>query len=412
MLSNEPQPSNGISAGSLDQFTFLDFFAGVGLVEAALEPRWQCVWANDIDPKKQAIYAANFPDNRYLLGDVSMVSANQLPGQVDMAWASFPCQDLSLAGYRKGINGRRSGVFWSFHRLMRQLKERQSLPSLIVIENVIGLLYGQNFVGLCEALSDLGMRFGTLVMDAKHFVPQSRPRVFIVAVSQSVNTEAFETDDVTDNPWFSPVLRASVDTLPPYLAESWRWWNVKSPIYPVEQAGTLIDVEPVGVSWHGQDETGHLLNMMTTANRAKVDQALDSGERQVGFLYRRTRNGQQRAEVRFDGVAGCLRTPNGGSSRQTVVIVEKGVIRTRLISPREAARLMGAPESFKLPGTYNEAYKAMGDGVAVPVAKWLSDELLVPMAIAARMKPFRFQEMLPSRAETVAERLSVGAAGK
>src|SRR5262249_28652351 len=96
--------------------------------------------------------------------------------------------------------------------------------------------------------------------------------------------------------------------------------------------------------------------------------------------YRRMRNGNQRAEVRFDGVSGCLRTPSGGSSRQTVVVVDKGRIRTRLLSPREAARLMGVDDTFWLPKRYNDAYKAMGDGVAVPVVRWLSQQLLVPIA--------------------------------
>jgi DNA (cytosine-5)-methyltransferase 1 len=92
---------------------------------------------------------------------------------------------------------------------------------------------------------------------------------------------------------------------------------------------------------------------------------------------------RQRLELRFDGVAGCLRTPAGGSSRQVLVIVEGGAVKTRLLGAREAARLMGAPENFKLPGSYNAAYKAMGDAVAVPVARWLAEHLLAPLAARA-----------------------------
>jgi DNA (cytosine-5)-methyltransferase 1 len=120
--------------------------------------------------------------------------------------------------------------------------------------------------------------------------------------------------------------------------------------------------------------------MMSPINLQKVQQASMKSERSVGFLYKRTRNGQQRAEVRFDGIAGCLRTPTGGSSRQTLVIVEDGEVRTRLISPREAARLMGVDDGFSLPDAYNDAYHAMGDGVAVPAVRWLSDHLLAPIA--------------------------------
>ena len=84
--------------------------------------------------------------------------------------------------------------------------------------------------------------------------------------------------------------------------------------------------------------------------------------------------------MRTDGIAGCLRTPRGGSSRQIVLIAENGHLKTRLLTVREAARLMGAPDSFQLPGSYNDGYMAMGDAVAFPVAKFLSEHLLAPIA--------------------------------
>jgi len=146
----------------------------------------------------------------------------------------------------------------------------------------------------------------------------------------------------------------------------------------------LIEDDPTGVAWHSPAETQRLLRMMNATNLEKVNAEKERGGRSVGFLYKRIRDDKQRAEVRFDGVAGCLRTPNGGSSRQTVVIVEQNVVRSRLLSPRETARLMGAPDSYKLPAKYNDAYRAMGDGVAVPAVAWLSEQLLVPLAKACR----------------------------
>ena len=85
-------------------------------------------------------------------------------------------------------------------------------------------------------------------------------------------------------------------------------------------------------------------------------------------------------ELRFDDVAGCLRTPEGGSSRQVLVLRQGTDLKTRLLTARETARLMGAPDSFKLPGSYNDGYRAMGDAVAVPVAKWIARYLLAPLA--------------------------------
>jgi DNA (cytosine-5)-methyltransferase 1 len=150
----------------------------------------------------------------------------------------------------------------------------------------------------------------------------------------------------------------------------------------------LIDDEPQGVKWHTAAETKRLLSMMSSINRQKVEQAKKLGRRIVGGIYRRTRvdeNGKrvQRAEVRFDDISGCLRTPVGGSSRQSVLIVEGKKVRSRLLSPREAARLMGLPDTYVLPENYNEAYHLAGDGVVVPVVRFLADSLLEPLLAEA-----------------------------
>ena len=86
----------------------------------------------------------------------------------------------------------------------------------------------------------------------------------------------------------------------------------------------------------------------------------------------------QRAEARFDEIAGCLRTPAGGSSRQIVLIVEGRSLRSRLMSARETARLMGLPEDYMLPGSYADAYHLTGDGVVVPAVRHLAQHVLEP----------------------------------
>jgi DNA (cytosine-5)-methyltransferase 1 len=121
---------------------------------------------------------------------------------------------------------------------------------------------------------------------------------------------------------------------------------------------------------------------MSPLNLTKVKAMQRSGAICIGALYKRTRGGQVRAEVRFDDVVGCLRTPSGGSSRQTLLMVQGTTVRSRLLSPRELARLMGLPDSYELPGNYNAAYHLAGDGLAVPVVKHLADHLLTPIAMA------------------------------
>lgn len=365
-------------------FRFYDFFAGAGLAGLGLGPFWECAWANDIDPKKAAVYEANFDEpgkeKRFLLEDVNRVSAHSLPSPVEMAWASFPCQDLSLAGWRRGMSAERSGTFWAFWRIMRDLLDERKRPPVIVLENVTGMLYGRDFAGLCEALAALGMQFGALVVDARWFLPQSRPRVFVVAVDLRIDCGMFEEVLPGESPWFPKAVWAAHASLPGPLKDLWRWWKLPVPTERPPAIEAIIEEDPIGVAWHSEEETNRLLDMMNPLNRRKVTDALARGGRSVGFLYKRTRGGKQRAEVRFDGIAGCLRTPQGGSSRQTVLIVENGSVRSRLLSPREAARLMGAPDSFRLPEKYNDAYKAMGDAVAVPVVAWLEEHLLRPLA--------------------------------
>jgi DNA (cytosine-5)-methyltransferase 1 len=93
------------------------------------------VWANDIEPVKQRLYAANFDSDHYLLGDVRAVNGEDMP-EVELATASFPCTDLSLAGWRKGLDGDQSSMFWEFARILEEMGDRR--PTTVLLENVPG----------------------------------------------------------------------------------------------------------------------------------------------------------------------------------------------------------------------------------------------------------------------------------
>ena len=156
-----------------------------------------------------------------------------------------------------------------------------------------------------------------------------------------------------------------------------------------KRLAAIIEEKPRGVRWHDQQETAKLLAIMSPTNLAKVQAARRACRPMVGTLYRRTRpnnfGGRSvRAEVRFDDVAGCLRTPSGGSSRQKILVVHGDEVRSRLMSAREAARLMGLPDTYKLPDRYSDAYHVAGDGVAVPVVRYLAASILEPIIVASR----------------------------
>ncbi|MGB4075987.1 DNA cytosine methyltransferase [Pseudomonas sp.] len=361
---------------------FYEFFAGGGMARAGLGEDWTCSFANDFSAKKAEAYIANWGGEHLHVADINSLSSTQLPGQADLAWASFPCQDLSLAGNGAGLQGRRSGSFWGFMQLIGELAESGRKPGMLVIENVYGTLTsheGKDFEAIANALAAAGYLFGALVIDAVQFVPQSRPRLFILCVDQNWQIPAELVGQRPSPAWHPEKLIACHNNLTKQTQRQWRWWKLAEPATPMHTLDDIIETEPSGVSWHSAAQTQTLLEMMSPLNRQKVIAAQQLGRLQVGTIYKRTRNNVQRAEVRFDGIAGCLRTPSGGSSRQTIMTVDGQSIRSRLISPREAARLMGLADSYRLPERYNEAYHLLGDGVVVAVVAHLNQHLLLPL---------------------------------
>lgn len=361
---------------------FYEFFAGGGMARLGLGAGWACRFANDFDPVKAAIYRDNFPDagEHFHEGDVFALSAGDLPGRADLAWASSPCQDFSLAGPRAGLAGGRSSAFFGFWRLVEALGAEGRAPGVLVIENVSGLLSsngGADVTALAQALADQGYSFGALEIDAADFLPQSRPRVFVIATKAPPPGRL-----MGESRYQTRAVKLAAERLPPALARRWIRWRLDPP--PSRNLDLAALLEPdAAVVWHSAERTARWLELMAPLHRARLEVRRDRGERIVGALYRRMRleGGRkvQRAEVRFDGLAGCLRTPRGGSSRQVLAVVEGGQVRTRLLTPREAARLMGLPDSYSLPKAATSALHVAGDGVAVPVVRWLAQELLEPL---------------------------------
>ena len=359
------------------------------MARAGLGPEWRCLFANDFDEKKVQAYSANWGNSEIRLGDIRSIDSAEVPGHPDLIWASFPCQDLSLAGNGAGLNGERSATFWEVWRIVNGLRAEGRAPHLLVLENVVGALTsngGRDFQEICGALHHLGYVYGALVIDAVHFLPQSRPRLFIVAVRKDrmIPTEFYH--DEPSNLWAPDTLRRAYAKLRGDVKRGWRWWLLPKPATPNVRFADLVEMEPKDVPWHKPEETERFLSMMSVQNRDKVERAKRSGRREVGTIYRRTRptsDGKkvQRAEVRFDDVAGCLRTPSGGSSRQFIMVVENDLVRTRLLSGCEAARLMGLPDEYKLPSNYNDAYHLLGDGLVVSVVRHLAENLLRPLAV-------------------------------
>ena len=391
--SDTLQPSAALLGhnSSRAALSFYEFFAGGGLARAGLGDGWSCHLAHESDDKKAASYAANFGSTELQSGEIAEISVDELESAVDLVWASLP--------YHAGGHDALGDAGWSFLEKLQQLCESDRAPRLIALENVPGILTahgGRDFAHLCAALAELGYIFGAVVLDAEAWVPQSRARLFMIALRKDCPMPSGLMRHTPPETWLHHNgVEKAYAALPDQLKSSWVWWNLPTPLAREIALVDIIEADPISVPWHRDAETEALLGAMNEVNLAKVHAAQAAGGIQVGALYKRTRvEGEEkfvRAEVRFDGVAGCLRPPKGGSSRQTLIIVENGRVRSRLLSPREAARLMGLPETYHLPARNNDAYWICGEGVAVPAVRYLAEHLFEPLARAARDEMAEFQ---------------------
>lgn len=353
--------------------TFVDFFAGSGLVTQGVKHVCQPVWSNDICPKKAAIYTANHGSGHFHLGSIEDVCGAEIP-HGDIVWASFPCQDLSLAGKMGGLAASRSGMFWEW---LRVLDEMPVKPAVIALENVVGLLSangGDDFRLLYEALRERSYKVGPMLLDARLWVPQSRPRVFVVAVQEQIDTTDYEDNGPN---WLhpEPILKACAHR------DDFVFWAMPK---PKKQPKNLSDIVEWDAPVFAQDRAEALFSLIAPKHQQLLDR-LPQNRRAVFPGYRRTRQGKQVLELRFDDLSGCLRTAEGGSSCQFLILHDAGEWKARKITPREAALLMGAPRDYRLAQSYNESYNAMGDAVVVPVVKYLVDHLLHPLAVQQKL---------------------------
>ncbi|MBI5093181.1 MAG: DNA mismatch endonuclease Vsr [Candidatus Hydrogenedentes bacterium] len=353
-----------------------EFFAGIGLMRIGLERQgWNIVFANDIDAHKKEMYDRHFRDapEHLMLGDIHELSARRVPS-VALATASFPCNDLSLAGSRGGLEGRQSSAFWGFVKVLTELGRRR--PPLILIENVPGFLTshgGKDFESACLALNQLGYAVDPFLIDAARFVPQSRSRLFLVGVLGNMDDAALVLEPTDTRP------KSLTEFVRSHPAVQWR--VRKLPSLPKSETVLEDIVETLpddSLEWWAHDRAEHLLNQMSSRHRAVADAMIANPRRSYGTVFRRVRQGKTMAELRTDGVAGCLRTPRGGSGRQILFAAGQGRYQVRLLTPRECARLMGA-DDYVVSGRRNQALFGFGDAVCVPVIEWIAKYYLNPL---------------------------------
>ncbi|MDR1431929.1 MAG: DNA cytosine methyltransferase [Propionibacteriaceae bacterium] len=354
----------------------LEFFAGIGLARLGLEQAgFRVVWANDYELAKREMYQANFGagGGEFVLGDIRNVCGAGLPAGAGLAWGSSPCTDLSLAGGRAGLSGAESGAFWEYARVLGELGDGK--PPVAVLENVTGLATshgGEDLAAAIRAFNALGYSVDVLSIDARRFVPQSRPRLFLVGALNPPTgypqTNSELRPDWLQRVFADPTLRTHRAQLP-------------APPAPL-MAGLGLCVEDLppgdGRWWDGR-RTAAFLESLSAVQRARVDRLRLSPGIEYRTAYRRTRAGRAVWEVRPDDIAGCLRTARGGSSKQAVALLGNGCFHVRWMTPREYATLMGASHYKLDTARVNQSLFGFGDAVAVPVVEWLARHYLKPL---------------------------------
>lgn len=352
-----------------------EFFAGIGLVGSALEAEGiQVAYANDIDPVKQRLFAANFNSDIFHAGDIRQVKGSDVPA-IDLATASFPCTDLSLAGNRAGLAGEQSGMFWEFARILEEMGDKK--PRAILLENVVGFFSsngGEDMRAAFRRLNEMGYFCDLIFVDAKWFLPQSRPRVFIIGSLSALRGDKKCRGGSPLRPkWFCDFAEHNPDLLTQTLA-------LKTPTNEVGSLAEYVErIESGDARWWDAKKTTAFLATLSDINKERVERLRKSKTLTWRTTYRRTRNGKPVWEVREDAVSGCLRTAKGGSSKQAIVEAGNGIVRVRWMTAREYARLQGAPK-FKFGDvTESQAMFGFGDAVCVPAVRYIVHDYLVPL---------------------------------
>ncbi len=378
--------------GTPDTLTCIEFFAGIGLTHIGLSSQgWECVYANDIEAKKKTMYENYFGQaDYYHVEDVW--ETEKIVGRIprrraNLATASFPCVDLSLAGNLKGLSGGESGAFYGFIKVLKKLREQKRIPRAVLVENVVGFLTsheGKYFQIALQELAELGYYFDAFIIDAKHFTPQSRPRLFVVGFQRQLMPEKGRS--AIDLGWNleTQIVGSSVrpqkllDALKSVTVKT-RWVPLSLPALPAENRNLqlCIDLDD-GQDWWDQHRIKKHLAEMHSYHRDRIELLKRCSQYTVGTIYRRVRAGKSKSEIRTDGLAGCLRTPRGGSSKQIVLVAGRGEVRMRWMTPREYARLQGCPD-FPIEVERNDALWGFGDGVCVPVIEWLARNVLTQL---------------------------------
>lgn len=305
------------------------------------------MFANDNDERKNGVYLDRFPDDGALcrddVNDTEKILAG-IPGQAFLATSSFPCVDLSRAGKQKGISGPDSSAFHGFVEALRRLGKRK--PKVVLLENVPGLLTsrgGKDFHIVTGEIANLGYYLDALLLNAAHFTPQNRQRLFIVGVTRELRPGRVigGHEPLPDRPseLTSPRLDKLIRETP--LPTGWVRFPLPS---PPSMRKTLLDIVDLdeGAKWWPDPRVDKVFRQIPDSHRRILREKLVSRTTWAGTIRTNHRNGRTSADLRLDGLAGTILTPRAAGGRQILVVTKDGELKMRWLTAKEYARLQGS----------------------------------------------------------------------
>jgi DNA (cytosine-5)-methyltransferase 1 len=304
------------------QFRFIDLFAGIGGIRLGFESEGgSCVFSSEWDKFAAQTYEKNYGESPH--GDLTKIGLDEIP-DYDLLLAGFPCQPFSHAGLKKGFDDTRGTLFFDIARIIESKK-----PRAVLLENVKGFAghdKGNTFAVVRRILENLDYVVHWKILNAKDFgVPQNRERIYIVGLRSDLpNSSSFE---------FPVPPRTEV------------------------RVGDVLESHP--------DPKYTISDKLWEGHQRRLAEHRAKGN---GFGY-----SLFTSESAYTSTISARYYKDGSE----VLIAQEGK-NPRKLTPREAARLQGFPETFEIPDSDNQAYKQFGNSVAVPVVK----------AIANRLAPF------------------------
>jgi len=302
-----------------NRFTFIDLFAGIGGIRIAFEGvGGECVFTSEWDKFAQLTYEANFGESP--LGDIAEISTKQIP-EHDVLLAGFPCQPFSHAGLKQGFEDTRGTLFFEIARIVKAKK-----PSVVLLENVKGFVNhdkGHTFEVVNSTLNLLGYDVHSQILNAKDFgVPQNRERIYIVALRRKVFTNSEFT-------------------------------------FPVPPK---VDIKVGSILEKKVDSKYTISDRLWEGHQRRLEQHRERGN---GFGY---------SLFNSNSIYTSTMSARYYKDGSEILISQRGK-NPRKLTPREAARLQGFPESFVIPVSDNQAYKQFGNSVAIPVVRAIAEEV-------------------------------------